>query len=74
MLLVCDKCAVKMVKNISDSFYTFSTNTEPPRDNWPPLFDIKFLFLFRGLWFSCLIIIYLFILEKENKQQTKKKQ
>ena len=71
MLSVCDECTVKMVKNISDSFYTFSTNIERPRDNSPRLFDIKFLFLFRGLWFSYLII-YLFILKKENKQTNKK--
>ena len=32
MFSVCDKCTVKMVKNISDSFYTFSTNIEPPRN------------------------------------------
>ena len=73
MFSVCDKCTVKMVKNISDSFCTFSTNIEPPRDNWPRLFDIKFLFLLRGLWFNYLII-YLFISKKENKnKQTNKK-
>ena len=62
MISVCDKCTVKMVNNISDSFYTFSTNIEPPSDNWPRPFDIKFLFLCRGLWFSYLIIIIIIII------------